>query len=79
MIEDLDVVALTIALPDLGLAVGDVGTVVHAYLDGKAFEVEFMTLVGETIDVVTLEAGQIRPLATSEIAHARQLARSAAE
>lgn len=79
MIEDLDVVALTIALPDLGLAVGDVGTVVHVYQDGKAFEVEFMTLVGETIDVVTLEAGQIRPLATSEIAHARQLARSAAE
>ncbi len=38
-----------------------------------------MTLVGETIDVVTLEAGQIRPLATSEIAHARQRARSAAE
>jgi hypothetical protein len=31
--------------------VGDVGTVVHVYADGKAFEVEFTTLDGKTAAV----------------------------
>ena len=74
MINELDVVALTHPLPDLGLAIGDLGTVVHVYKDGQAFEVEFSTLTGATIDVVTLEADSIRPVAEREIANARQVA-----
>jgi len=35
---------------------GDVGTVVHVYKKGKAFEVEFFTLHGETVAIATLEA-----------------------
>ena len=74
MINELDIVALRRAVPDESLAVGDVGTVVHVYKDGKAFEVEFTTLTGETIGVLTLEADALRPLAAGEIANARQVA-----
>lgn len=74
MIKEHDRVALDRDLPEQGLARGDLGTVVHVYADGKAYEVEFMTLTGETIDVVTLEAADVRPVRDSEIAHARAVA-----
>lgn len=74
MINELDTVALLRDLPDLGLTTGDLGTVVHVYADGKAYEVEFMTLSGDTIGVVTLEANEVRPTRSSEIAHARDVA-----
>ena len=47
MIREHDRVVLTALVPGHGLETGDVGTVVHVYADGKAFEVEFMTLAGE--------------------------------
>ena len=53
---------------------GDAGTVVHVYRDGLAYEVEFMTLDGKTVAVVTLEAAQIRPVGKREIPYARKLA-----
>ncbi|MGQ0671310.1 MAG: DUF4926 domain-containing protein [Hyphomicrobium sp.] len=74
MIKEHDRIALERDLPEQGLARGDLGTVVHVYADGKAYEVEFMTLTGETIDVVTLEAGDVRPVGDREIAHARAVA-----
>jgi hypothetical protein len=43
MIREHDRVVLTAPVPDERLEIGDVGTVVHAYQDGKAFEVEFTT------------------------------------
>ncbi|MGH2585688.1 MAG: DUF4926 domain-containing protein [Dehalococcoidia bacterium] len=60
-------------MPEHGLQVGDVGTVVHVVQEGKAYLVEFFTLDGETIDVVMLEADQVRPAGGEEIAHARPL------
>jgi hypothetical protein len=56
------------------LRAGDVGTIVHVYNDGKAFEVEFVTLDGKTAAVVTLETAQVRPVSSGEITHARQFA-----
>ena len=50
------------------------GTVVHLYNDGRAHEVEFLTLDGRTAAVVTLEADQIRPVNPREIPHAREVA-----
>ena len=44
MIRDHDRVVLTAPVPKERLEIGDVGTVVHVYQDGKAFEVEFITL-----------------------------------
>ena len=74
MINELDIVALTRAIPEEKLEAGDTGTVVMVHEGGKGFEVEFMTMTGETIGVVTLEAKDIRPIRASEIAHAREVA-----
>ena len=54
----------------------DVGTVVHIYNDGLAYEVEFTTLDGGTAAVVTVEASAVRPVRRREITHARELAAS---
>jgi hypothetical protein len=73
MINEHEYVILTEDLPAAGLQVGDVGTVVHLHQDGAAYEVEFMTLAGETIAVTTLTSAQVRPLARRDMAHAREL------
>ena len=62
------------AVPAEGLEAGDVGTVVHVYKDGLAYEVEFTTLDGKTAAVVTIEAAQVRPVGRREITHAREMA-----
>jgi len=74
MIKEHDRVVLAAAVPSEGLVAGDVGTVVHVYRDGQAYEVEFTTLEGKTAAVVTLEATQVRSVGKREIAHARELA-----
>ena len=53
-----------------GLKAGDVGTVVLVHRKGEAFEVEFLTLNGETVGVATLTAAQVRPVLKREITHA---------
>ena len=45
----------------------------HVYKKGEAFEVEFLTLHGETVAIATLEAAQVRPVQKREITHARLL------
>jgi hypothetical protein len=72
-IKEHDRVVLTSAVPLEGLEAGDVGTVVHVYCDGRAYELEFTTLGGETAAVVTVEADQVRPAHKREITHAREL------
>ncbi|ODS31959.1 MAG: hypothetical protein SCARUB_02932 [Candidatus Scalindua rubra] len=74
MIKEHDRIVLSKDLPAEGLLAGDVGTVVHIHNKGKAFEVEFMTLEGETVTVVTLPSSQIRAVGKRDIAHARKLA-----
>jgi len=74
MIKELDSVVLTNDLPEHGLAKGDIGTVVLVHEGGKGCTVEFMTLAGKTIAVVTLFGGPVRLIAKEEIAHARSLA-----
>jgi len=73
MIKEHERIVLSVALPDEGLEPGDVGTVVHAYRDGQAYEVEFVTLDGQTAVVATVEASQVRPVSSREITHAREL------
>ena len=74
MIKEHDRVVLTVAVPTEGLEAGDVGTVVHLYRDGLAYEVEFTTLDGKTAAVVTVEAAQVRPVGGRGITHAREMA-----
>jgi hypothetical protein len=74
MIKEHDRVVLAADVTSEGLVAGDVGTVVHVYRDGQAYEVEFFTLDGKTAAVLTLEAPQVRPVGKREITHARELA-----
>lgn len=70
MIKEHDIIVLTVDLPEHRLKKGDVGTVV--LLHGSAgYEVEFMTLAGETLAVVSLSKGQVRPAGSREVAQAR--------
>ena len=71
MINEHECVVLTEDLDGEGLKAGDIGTVVHIHPGGAAYEVEFATLVGETIAVTTLSVKQVRPLAKHDMAHAR--------
>jgi Domain of unknown function (DUF4926) len=73
-IEEFDLVVLTTNLPKEGLTVGDVGTVVDIHRNGEGFTVEFTTLDGHTVAVVTLEAVKIRPIMKGEMSHSRLLA-----
>ena len=70
MFSELDSAVLTVDLPDHRLKSGDVGTVVLSH-DGRGYEVEFVTLGGETVAVVSLAPEQLRPVGQSEIAHVR--------
>jgi hypothetical protein len=74
MIDELDRVVLTTDVPEHGLSAGDIGTVVWVHHYGAGYEVEFITLDGETIAVVTLVAAQVRPIQRGEIAHVRLVA-----
>jgi uncharacterized protein DUF4926 len=60
-IKLLDVVVLTVSLPEHNLRRGEIGTVVECYPD-DAFEVEFVAQDGYTYALVTLRADQLIPL-----------------
>lgn len=74
MIKELDQVVLTKDLPDEGLKSGDIGTVVLVHQGGAGYEIEFITLTGETIEVVTVSADDVRAIEEGEIAHVRKVA-----
>jgi hypothetical protein len=74
MIKESDPVVLTHGLPGQRLQAGDLGRVVMVDSGGAGYEVEFVTLDGETISVVTVPAWAVRPVRTNEIAHARRVA-----
>ena len=73
MIREHKHAILTTDLPEQGFKAGDVGTVVHIYGDGAAYEMEFFALDGRTLDVVTVEADQVRPVSRRDILHVREL------
>ncbi|HEY9802398.1 MAG TPA: DUF4926 domain-containing protein [Leptolyngbyaceae cyanobacterium] len=58
----LDIVALTIDLPEYNLLRGQVGTIVEILADGAAFEVEFSDGNGQTYESVGLRPEQIMVL-----------------
>ena len=72
--KKLELAALKDDLPEHGLVKGDIGTVVLVHQGGEGYEVEFATLTGKTVAVVTLSASQVRPIKPREIAHARKVA-----
>jgi len=74
MIKEHDCVVLTSDLPEERLQAGDVGTVIHIHRIGAAYEVEFITLTGQTVAVATVLADQLRPVGQRDITHVRELA-----
>jgi hypothetical protein len=58
----LDVVALTVDLPEYNLWCGQVGTVVELLADGTAFEVEFSDRNGRTFESIGLRPEQFMVL-----------------
>ncbi len=72
-IKEHDCVVLTKNLPEESLMAGDVGTVVHIHKDGAAYEVEFVTLAGDTVAVTTVAASDLRPVGKRDISHVREL------
>jgi hypothetical protein len=74
MIKELDPIVLTKSLPEQGLQAGDVGWVVMIHAGAVGYEIEFVTLAGETVSVVTVPAEAVRPVRAKEIAHARMVA-----
>lgn len=72
--QELNLVVLTHPVAVHNLEAGDIGTIVHVYQDGEAYEVEFVTAEGTTVAVLTLTPADIRPRASREILHVRALA-----
>ncbi|MBO1057968.1 MAG: DUF4926 domain-containing protein [Dolichospermum sp. JUN01] len=58
----LDVVALTVDLPEYHLLRGQVGTIVELLSDGAVFEVEFSDSNGQTYESLGLRPEQIMVL-----------------
>ena len=73
MIKEHDRIVLTTDVPAESVRAGDVGTIIHIYTDGKAYEVEFLSLDGQTLAVATVDVAFVRPVTAHEITHAREM------
>ena len=72
MIKELDEVVLTCDLPEHGLKSGDTGTVVLVH-NRPGYEVEFMTLEGDTMAIISLSPDQVRAAGPRDMPHARAI------
>ncbi|EKV02905.1 hypothetical protein Lepto7375DRAFT_5173 [Leptolyngbya sp. PCC 7375] len=72
-IKLLDMVALTVDLPEDNLWRGQVGTVVEILADGSAYEVEFSDRNGRTYESLGLEPAQLMLLRFEPIIHNPEL------
>jgi hypothetical protein len=64
-------VVLLVNIPQAGLVVGDVGTILHIFNDTHLIEVAFNTLNGQRIATEMLPPDFIRIASTHEVAHSR--------
>lgn len=71
--NEFDLVVLQDDRVNERLRAGDVGTILTVYGEGKAFEVEFVTLTGESVAVETLLPHQIRMVRPSEVMAVRDM------
>ena len=73
MINEHDCVVLLRDIPTDGLTAGDVGTVVDVHGKNEGYEIEFMTLTGDTIAVASVRAALVREVAPRDVVHVREL------
>jgi hypothetical protein len=74
--KELDTVVLDRDLPEHSLRKGDLGAVVHVYVKNR-LDVEFVRASGQTQAVVTLDAGDLRPVSDEDVPAVRSVARGA--
>lgn len=67
MFDELSIVTLTHDIAAHNLSRGDVGTIVHIYGNGEAYEVEFINSLGGTDAVLTLNLTDIQPIEINSI------------
>lgn len=72
--RELETIILTHDIPGHDLKGGDMGAVVNVYDKGNAAEVEFVTVTGRTIALITLKAGDVRPSKNDDVLHVREFA-----
>lgn len=73
MLKEHESVVLTSDVPEHGLKAGDLGVIVYCHDKNEAFEVEFMTLAGKTVAVVTLLGAQVRAIGLRDLPQVREL------
>ena len=73
MLEEHDRVVLMDDIAEAGLKAEDVGTIVHVYPNAEASEVGFFALDGNTAALATVLPSQVRPVARTDITHAREI------
>lgn len=74
MITEHSLIVLDCDPPHEKLNRGDVGTVVHIYKGGLAYEVEFVDGGGSTVALITVDAKDVRRIEPGELLHARRTA-----
>lgn len=74
MIKELDTIVLAVDLPEHHLKQGDIGTVVLVHRNPQGYEVEFISLTGKTVALLSLFPSQIRLVQEREIPHVRLVA-----
>jgi hypothetical protein len=67
-LEELSLVVLRHDIPAHELVAGSIGTIVLAYGDGEAYEVEFVRSPGRPPALLTLSRDSIGPLAGDPLA-----------
>ncbi len=77
MIKENERVALTVDLPQSHLKAGDMGVVVMIHGEHEGYELEIFSADGHTLDVVTVEADQVRPVSRRDVMHVRALPENA--
>lgn len=73
MIKEYEQVVLMVDLPAHQLQAGDLGVVVMIHGDHAGYELEIFSADGHTLDVVTVEADQVRPISRRDVLHVREL------
>ena len=72
MIKEHDQVLLTQDRPECGLLSGDLGVAVMIHGEHEGYELEIFSANGQTIDVVTAEAHQVRAVNRRDVLHVRE-------
>lgn len=73
MIPEFERAVLLEDFPDHRFKAGDGGVVVHIHQQGAGYELEMMTADGHTLNVITVNAHQVRPVGHRDMLRVREI------